>query len=293
MDLLSSLQSSSSSDSEGEDTKSENEVSGKRGTKRSLAERDVAATPGDRNIRNHSNISVERSKARGTVSLIPTSQAPPDLFVRSTPHQRGHWSGHILVPIASWSHSSTIAQSIRTFQKYLERQGHSGVLVQHDHLHLSLSRPFSLHLAQLESFFDQLSKRLAHVPATTLYVDRTGGVLVNYEKTRSFWGWKVQPNQILRSILGHIDAVLQNYNQPKYYDTPIFHVSLASFAGHVVQHHEMIAENESSSSSSSSSDESEEDEEEDKTDTVLLDQIHCKFGTTKNYVIQLQKNQPG
>jgi 2'-5' RNA ligase len=217
----------------------------------------------------------------GSVNIVLSSEAP-NLFVRSVPHRRGHWSGHVLVPITCFTETS-IRKSVVKFQRRLEKQGYSGTVIQHAHFHLSLSRYFSLQLTFLDSFVQQLTKRLKEEHSTRLYIHKSSGeVLVNDEKTRSFWGWKIQPNNILKRLVQHVDDVLKNYNQPPYYDPPIFHVSLASFAGNLEDFENNTHEEDESSS------EEEDDDEEDNDCYIQVDQIHCKFGTTKNYVIDLQ-----
>ncbi|OEU19760.1 hypothetical protein FRACYDRAFT_268083 [Fragilariopsis cylindrus CCMP1102] len=68
-----------------------------------------------------------------------------------------------------------------------------------------------------------------------LYVDIDEIVLMNDEKTRSFWCWNVYPNATLRRLLAHVDAVLKTYNQPIYYRPARFHVSVASFPGNILE----------------------------------------------------------
>ena len=226
------------------------------------------------------------STSPGVVKIICASEASPDLFTRSIPHRPGHWSGHIYVPIC-WSSetSSDVRKSIRKFQKILQHKHYSGTIVRHDKLHLSLSKPFSLQISQIDSFVDQLAKKMRYVNSTTLYVDNsTSNILVNDEKTRSFWGWKVQSNSTLKHILENIDSLLKSYNQPTYYSPPIFHISLASIAANFTVSY---LNDENSDFSSSSSDEASSDDDEG-TSSIPVNQIDCTFGTTKSYVIRLK-----
>jgi hypothetical protein len=226
-----------------------------------------------------------KKRKRGCVSIVPSSQAPTSLFTRSVPHRRGHWSGHVMVPVTCFS-SKTIERSILKFQKRLEKQGFSGTIVRHDQIHLSLSKSFSLQLGCIDSFVQQLTTRLTHERSTRCFVDRSmcssgGDVLVNDEKTRSFWGWRVvQPNATLTRLVRHVDAVLKSYNQPSYYDPPIFHISLASFPGNVCD----LEEDEEEEDEEDSSD----DDDDDESDYIQVNLVQCKFGTNKNYVIGLQ-----
>jgi hypothetical protein len=120
----------------------------------------------------------------------------------------------------------------------------------------------------------QLATRVSAERSTRLLVDTTGVLLVNDEKTRSFYGWRVCPNPSIHRMLRHVDEVLKNYNQPSYYDPPIFHISLASVTGDISK---LWAELE----------DMDEDEGEDETTFTSVSQICCTFGTTKKYTIDL------
>jgi hypothetical protein len=188
-------------------------------------------------------------KRKGSVTIVSNRDlASQSLFVRAQPHVRGNWAGHIYVSIpiqvpedASSSNTSNspwqsaVDESVATFRDDLERAGFSGTLVHHDHFHLSLSRNFYLQVASIDSFVEKLTARLSMCPATTVRIlannsDSNNNILVNDEKTRSFWTWSVQANAALLHIVQSVNAVLESYNQPAYYDPPSFHVSLASFA---------------------------------------------------------------
>ena len=120
-----------------------------------------------------------------------------------------------------------------------------------------------------------------------LRLDRDCGlVLVNGEQTRSFWCWKIVPsnNPHLARIVRHVDEVLKSYNQPSYYDDPIFHVSLASFPGNAEDvDTDFDDDNDDDDLSSSGRSTSEEEE-----DYVTVTGVHCKFGTTKEFRIDLK-----
>jgi len=220
--------------------------------------------------------SKKKSKARGTVKLVRQSETSPSFFVRGVPHRRGHWSGHIYVPVRlSDEHTN---ESLDFFRRQLEEQGLSGTLVKHDHLHLSLSRPFSLQIAFIESFVQKLSDQLEHEPSMNLFLDgRTGQLLVNDEQTRSFWGWKVEPNTALTRLIQTVDTVLEEYNQPPYYKPPKFHVSLASIIGDVNE----VVNNSMSLKRGC---------DHGSWHCLPVNQIVCKFGTTKTFKIDLQSD---
>jgi 2'-5' RNA ligase len=224
---------------------------------------------------------------RGSTSIVSSSQASPSTFQRSIPHQRGHWAGHIMVPVRCFSRGS-IHQSVLTFQRRLEEHGYSGPVVQHDERHLSLSKCFSLQAGNVEPFVQKLTERLSEERSTRLYVNRSGDILINDEKTRTFWGWQVQPNAVLRRLVAHVDEILQQYNQPLYYENPTFHISLASLAGTVYPFHHRDDDEESSNASEDK--ENDSDDSDDDKDCMIVDRVHCKFGNCKTYQIKLQSS---
>jgi hypothetical protein len=215
----------------------------------------------------------KKKQKQGIVEVIPSRQASPDLFVRTIPHKRGRWSGHVFCPFPNVN-DITVQSSVTKFQNRLERAGFSGIMVQHEELHFSLSRHLSFQIGSIESFMKQLATRVSAERSTRLLVDTTGVLLVNDEKTRSFYGWRVCPNPSIHRMLRHVDEVLKNYNQPSYYDPPIFHISLASVTGDISK---LWAELE----------DMDEDEGEDETTFTSVSQICCTFGTTKKYTIDL------
>jgi len=224
---------------------------------------------------------------KGSITIVPANKAPPSLFKRSIPHQQGHWAGHIMIPVKSFS-PSFIRSSIRIFQRRLELHGYSGIVVEHDDIHISLSKHFSLQASNLESFVQQLKRRLEKERPTKLLVDTSGNILVNDERTRSFWGWSVQPNTGLRRILSDVDSVLQQYNQPPYYENPIFHVSLASTAEDLSHLDQSTTEDlDGSDSDGDSTDTSDDDDFYTNDNTIVVDRILCKFGNKKTYEIVL------
>jgi hypothetical protein len=226
-----------------------------------------------------------KKRKRGSVLVVPSNEAPTDEFQRTVPHRRGHWAGHVLVPMTSTVGVQAVEKSIIAFQKTLERNGHSGTLVRHAHLHLSLSKCFSLQLAFIDSFVNKLAQRIKIERSTKLFVDHRehgGTILVNEEKTRSFLSWKVKANTSLLRIVKHVDSILAEYGMPLYYDPPIFHISLASFAGNLEDLKNIDpAEDHSSSSENGSSSDDEEP------CFLVVDHVVCRFGTTKSYTIPL------
>lgn len=280
MDLLDLLDCSSASDNDCASTAQGNADTVKRCSGASESTRSVDST---------APISAPlKKRRRGCISIITAGKASPSAFERSIPHRRGHWAGHIMVPVRCFSRGS-IHHSVLTFQRQLEEHGYSGSVVEHEERHLSLSRCFSLQAGNVEPFAQKLTERLSKVRSTRLYIDRRGEMLVNDEKTRTFWGWKVQSNSVLRSIVSHVDDILRQYNQPPYYENPAFHISLCSFAGFVHPfHHHLEVDDESSIDSAEDEKERDDPDYEDEKDYVVVDRVHCKFGNLRTFQIRLQ-----
>ena len=239
--------------------------------------------------------STKRQK-RGSIEIVSSSQVPPDQFVRSVPYRRGYWSGHVKIPCNN-DHpfvdlAGTIQQAVHQIQQTLEVAGVSGLLVRHEDLHFSLSRPVSLQLACLESFVQTLQSLIQYERSTCLMVDTSNIlVLVNDERTRTFFGWSVQPNPTLLRIIGHVNRTLRNYNQPAYYDPPIFHISIASMVGDVADLWKQTKTLKNNVPPPKDDDDDNDDDDDDD-DTIeprwiRLEQIHCSFGNKKEYIIGL------
>ena len=272
MDLLS--EGSSSDSGEGE---------GKGGTKEESSSRIV---------------SKKRPRVQmGSVDVVASDEIPVGLFQRTVPHRRGHWAGHILIPLIREEEenhpiSRLIQKSIRQFKRTLESQGYSGTIVRHSHLHISLSKYFSLQLHFIESFVSRLTQLLSLECSTRVLIDsRNPFLLVNDEKIRSFWCWRVHPASALQKILSHVDTILKDYNQPTYYEPPVFHISLASFGGDLT---DLSLPHPSSEEATTPDDDDDaghdsDSESSEETDAPLLvvDQVVCQFGTTKTYTINL------
>lgn len=216
---------------------------------------------------------------KGCVEVISSDNIPLDTFERTIPHVRGNWSGHIFLSFTEgeddlaceWMDHAISA--IARLRRGLEELGWSGTVVTHDHLHVSLSRPFFLQLGSIDSFHRELEQALSYERALVLQTDKEI-VLSNDEGTRSFLAWQLVDNQALRRIVVQIDAVMSKYKQEVYYDPPVFHVSFASFPGKLTaQEIEFLLENENA--------------EIHESLFVSTRKISCTFGTTRRLGILL------
>jgi len=253
MDMLAFLQDSTDDDSDSGKT------SNPGATKTRLKEESHTLTTNA-----YSNTPRRRKvRRRGCIDVIPSSKArDSDIFSRSIPHRRGHWAGHVKIPVLTKLSSSPSSATgnkvlrqqknscVKAFRDLLEHRGISGTMVEHDNLHLSLSKHFSLQAAHLEPFVRQLTNLVRQEHPMNLCVESITAskmrsmwdtgiinemVLLNEEKTRSFLCWKVRPNGILQRLVDHVDTVMKSYNQPLYYQPAKFHISIASFPGNVLE----------------------------------------------------------
>lgn len=226
----------------------------------------------------------ERARFNTPVNIVSSEDAHASLFQRTVPHKRGHWSGHVFAPCAIFMEESFSAkQSVLHFQRLLVKHGFSGTIVTQSKLHISLSRHFSLQLPFLDSFVSKLTRLMSTERTKRVSIDFSAPfILVNNEKTRSFWCSRVQPDSALQSLVSHVDTILKDYNQPKYYHPAIFHVSLASFAFDLTELSQ-TGQNGFDRDSGSESISGEED-----LSVMVIDKVICQFGTTKTHTIHLR-----
>jgi hypothetical protein len=178
-----------------------------------------------------------------------------------TPSTSSETSSYV-VSLQKWK-----KHSVERFQKLLERRGISGTVVEHDDLYISMSKYFSLQVPQIDTFARRLADLVRQEHYMNLFVDIDEIVLMNDEKTRSFWCWNVYPNATLRRLLAHVDTVLKLYNQPIYYQPARFHVSVASFPGNILE--KLAPDNNS--------------DDDDDDDVLDKDRKHCQNTNKNNY----------
>jgi hypothetical protein len=184
--------------------------------------------------------------------LLPSSATASLSLVRSVPHVRGNWAGHVFLPVQLWDSTAAqpaIRKSMQQFEslwlKTRQRRQlapSSTTTMVHDDWHISLSRTFYLQLGSIESFVQDLRARVSFEHEFSLWLDmEQPEMLVNDEHTRSFWTLPVRktstttpPWSTLLRLVQQVNDVLRKFQQPTYYESPIFHVSLASCVGSVV-----------------------------------------------------------
>jgi len=235
------------------------------------------------------------NKPKSSIILIDAddkdkSASNKDVFIRTTPHTRGNWSGHVFCQVHHQDQEEASSFMIQGFRNELARVGWTGAIILHakDDLHVSLSRPFVLQQANIENFVRELTNQLMGVPKTTLHVmscyqNKHPLLLVNDSGTRSFWGWSLSTNPVMQHIIACVDRALAKYQQPAYYDPPLLHVSLASIPGVVPPEFSTERIVDWMNMSTDICDE----EGIILPNPVPVEQVICTFGTTKKYIISL------
>jgi hypothetical protein len=280
-----------------------------------------------------STSSLIRRKSRRVCVEQDSSTVSKELCVRSVPHIRGNWAGHVFLPISGSGEQVRIGRvhslarrTIQRFSHFLQQivteekssspsNDKDVTLVPHSEWHLSLSRPFYLPLASIHSFRLELQTRLAQYATQTCCCLTLGPevvLLANDEGTRTFLCLQASSSStvwVRRLISNVVNPVLQDYGQEPYYETPHIHVSIASIPGqnlltqypHIFpqsnhgisvlklpqQPNSSSVDDTNNMSDSNSASSSDDDEEKDISVTVQVSQIHCTFGTTKKFVMNL------
>jgi len=197
-------------------------------------------------------------------------------FERCVPHVLGNWAGHIYINIEN-PFLELIKSAAQNNLKHLDVTD----VFLHSDIHISLSREFYLTLPCIEGFTSSIKKRLSIERSFTLFISTSHlSVLVNEEKTRSFFTFPVvNRNEMMRLVCG-VDDCMSKFKLPLYYKNPKFHISVASVRGELKHDLNVSRENEGEVS------------DDDTTCNnsfvpIIIKQVTCKFGSVKYYTIPL------
>jgi len=97
--------------------------------------------------------------------------------------------------------------------------------------HLTLSKTVVLRHHWIESFKTSLQNALLKLSARVYLIFDKFEIYVNEERTRTFFGIKVQPTRPLLDLVKSCDFCLSEFNLEPYYKNPSFHISLAWMVG--------------------------------------------------------------
>ncbi|XP_058128295.1 U6 snRNA phosphodiesterase 1 [Anopheles ziemanni] len=142
---------------------------------------------------------------------------------RSFPHERGIWASYVFVDCSHIDGLRGIQQECKTFLD-------TGTTIDFrlvDHLHLSLTKTFTIHHHNIASLVDNLQELLTVQKNFRLEYDGLE-VYVNEERTRTFLGVRVAPSccDTLETLVTSLDECMEQYKLPKFYTQRSFHVSI-------------------------------------------------------------------
>ncbi|XP_050430090.1 U6 snRNA phosphodiesterase 1 isoform X2 [Adelges cooleyi] len=101
--------------------------------------------------------------------------------------------------------------------------------------HVSLTRTIVLQFHWINRFISDLISKLKSIEKFTITFGELE-VFCNDNCTRTFVGFLAQPPELLLQCVEQLDGVLSNYNLPKYYEDPKFHLSVAWCLGDQSNH---------------------------------------------------------
>ena len=218
------------------------------------------------NQNSHSNTAPTRQ-----VSILTETQArDQSVFVRNDPHIRGNWAGSVYLSLGSETttkdddsgNESTstcegldqwIQDSAQRVQQWMIYSNHTqqkkSALVIHDYPHISLTRSFYLQKAFIPSFLQRLQSIVQCHDRLFRVILSRGRIqtLRNDARQRTFFAWPIQCSSASRTssssstnyLTTHtltnwtqaLDQLLRDYQQPVYYNPPLFHATFASTPG--------------------------------------------------------------
>ena len=215
----------------------------------------------------------ESTKDRGRVTFVSSRDEMP--LVRSQAHVPGTWAGHCYCCIALSNSDQLFAtRCIEAVIEMAENLGYTGNCLRHEEFHISVSRPFYLQISNLEPFVRSLKERIRMLQAFSISISYSPKILRNDEYTRSFLVWTVHA-PILPTMVEQCNEILELYDQPPFYEPPIFHISLASFVPPLPE------------LGSISSPHFADDDSDESDSPLLISELRCSFGTTLHHRIPL------
>ena len=139
--------------------------------------------------------------------------------VRNFPHEPGIWATFVYIPVKPcYELSDFVKKLINYFEPFNLK------LV--DDYHISLSKTVILKHHWIQGFMELLKNFLKDIPRFKIHVKGLK-VYTNEEKTRTFLSLMVDENcEMLKTIVNQVDLCLKEYNLGKFYEDPLFHLSL-------------------------------------------------------------------
>ncbi|XP_062567651.1 U6 snRNA phosphodiesterase 1-like [Saccostrea cucullata] len=138
---------------------------------------------------------------------------------RSFEHLEGNWATHISVPYDPDERMRELIEELLLCLRPLDFKPMK-------ELHLSLSRTVAIRHHWIKPLTDSLQNRFRPLQRTCCEFSSVK-LYTNDEKTRTFISLAVSaPGSILQDYTKVVDECFQEYNLPKYYKDPSFHISI-------------------------------------------------------------------
>ncbi|NXX83477.1 USB1 phosphodiesterase, partial [Urocolius indicus] len=146
--------------------------------------------------------------------------------VRGFPHERGNWATHVYLPCRAEEEFLELLELLLSHAR-----GYVSSLAAMEQFHLSLSQCVVLRYHWIQPFIRSLRERLAPFHRFFCVADQVK-VYTNQNKTRTFIGLEVSSGHFqLLELVSEVDRVLEEFDLPKFYKEPSFHISLAWCVG--------------------------------------------------------------
>lgn len=147
--------------------------------------------------------------------------------IRTFSHVRGNWATFVYIEYPNKDKLLKIINKLHTVLTTIDES----CIVCED-VHLSLSRTFVIRYHMIKPFTTSLQEVLSNIESFELNFDSVE-VYCNEEKTRTFLALGVDAisHEYLINIVEKIDNILGDFKLPKFYENPLFHMSILSING--------------------------------------------------------------
>uniref|UniRef100_A0A8D0L4S6 U6 snRNA phosphodiesterase n=1 Tax=Sphenodon punctatus TaxID=8508 RepID=A0A8D0L4S6_SPHPU len=146
--------------------------------------------------------------------------------LRTFPHERGNWATYVYMPYEAQEDFLDLLQLLLSHNRT-----YATSLTMMDEFHLSLSQNVVLRYHWINPFVQSLKEHAASFYRFFCTSDQVK-VYTNQPKTRTFIGLEVTSGHSqLLELVSEIDKVMKEFDLPKFYKEPSFHISLAWCVG--------------------------------------------------------------
>jgi len=203
----------------------------------------------------------------------------------------GNWPSHIFLRVSRGSLKYAVGRALSAAPK----EANGAKFSPAESFHISLSRQFYLRTFHIEPFLSELALALGATRSFQVRVGAGPFVLSNDTGDNHFVCLPVTDlTGALQRVVNSVSETLVHFRQPKYYDEPIFHVSIADTAsaaagGGAPQPTACKADNAKAEKGAASCSESDDDDDDDDDDDVEGDPqfnlmcatVYCNIGNRR------------